>query len=68
VAILESLRYSLKTSAIERESGIVKEIAKKEVRSVPTMKGNIPNSPACGFHVFRSKTLRPTFFIAGKEK
>lgn len=50
-----------------REKGRQMSKERKEVKSVPTRKGNAPNSLDTGFHVLLKKKERPKALREGKE-
>ena len=49
------------------ENGTVIRIARKEVRSVPIRKGNVPNLLNIGSHVLPVRNLKPKTFMEGRE-
>jgi hypothetical protein len=61
------VKYSPKNMEIEREKGIAINRAKKEVRSVPTRKGRVPNRLNTGSQVLVTRNLRPNALIDGRE-
>jgi hypothetical protein len=67
VAIDPLAEYSPKKMEMGREKRIEMIRAKKEVASVPTIKGNPPNSFLTGSHVELKRNRIPKFRIAGKE-
>lgn len=62
-----SLKYSPRKMEMAKENGRQTSRERQEVKSVPTRKGNAPNSLDTGFHVLLKKKERPKVPSDGKE-
>jgi len=62
-----SLKYSPRKIEMAREKGRQMSKERKEVKSVPTRKGNAPNSFDTGSHAFPKKKERPKALSEGNE-